>query len=737
VDGARAGTARRASRWLAGSIALASVGIVAAPTQAATSRVPVDGARIVQRDGGPLATARVTWNADGVDAYNMTVGDLRVVAVSKRGHRPILLAKDSVDVDRRRVLDAALKVDRAALADVDEGDRIVLTVTQHAPIGQGTLTTRSYVTVAEIQPFDAPQPRIGSDDCSATPIVAGAPLNYCDLVGADLDGALVSVHDPKSDEGRRPSRSTRLQRADLTGATLVRADISGASIAGGRINGADLTRAKLDNLSLAGTEAVELIAVGASSDKKGEDSGANLFDTNLTRADLRETEFNGVSFAHATLNGARLGDARWQAALADGASFRGANLAGATLGPGSSVYFADFTDADLTGTDLDDLRLAWATLCDTTLPAGVPADRRRRDCRDGQEDATQPAPDPDRATPYVDVRSPTMSDGPGPRTIKATVAWDAASRAAGGYAMVSGDIRVVAVDGTTGRPTVIDTQAIGTLRADTTPYKATIDDPDKLAALRRGNRIVLTATQHPPFGRGGKLTERSYVTVSTLQKGPGRGRVGQYDCSRIAIVANSARLDGLTFCDLAGATLSTASLGARPMLDADLTGAAIDRGSLTAVKLDGAALGGLDADGATLTNVNLFQAFAPALSLADGAISGSSVQAVNLNDVDLSRTKLYNSSIFAAAPMRRATLSDAELDHTDLAYTDLVGAKLDGVRSRNHSSLFLSDLTGATLADSTWDVDESGELPWTWATLCRTTMPPAAGGISGDRDCRR
>jgi uncharacterized protein YjbI with pentapeptide repeats len=727
--------ARRARRWIAGSMALAAVGIGAAPAQAATSLVPVDGARIVQRDRGPVVVARVTWNTNGADTYGMTDGDLRVVAISAHGHLPKLLAADAVDVTRQRAGDVSLPVrdDPGVRAAMRKGNRIVLTVSQHAPIG-GSLTTRSYVTVAEVQPFDDPQPHIGRDDCSDTPILPGARLNQCDLVGADLDGALVSVHDPNSDEGRTPSRSTRLQRADLTGATLVRADVSGASIASGRIDGADVTGAKLDNLSLAGTEAIELIAVGATSDRKGEDSGANLFDADLTGADLRQSEFNGVSLQHAQLKDANLRGARWAGILADGAGLRDADLTGATFGAGSSFYFADLSGANLMGTDLSDIGLTWPLLCRTTLPAGSLLDAQR-DCRARVESPTTPAPSPDRAAPWVAVTAATIEDGPGPRRIQATVAWDAASRA--DYAMTSGDLRLVAIDGSTGRPTVLDTQQVNLLRDATTAYRVTIDDRDALAAMRPGNRIVLTATQHPLFARGGKLTPRSYVTVSTLQRGPGRGRVGSLDCSRVALLAANARLDGLTFCDLAGAELTTAEIGSRPMRDADLSGAVIERGAMTGVTLDGSSLGGLDADGAIFTNVNLFDAFAPALSLADGVINGSQMQAASLNDVNLARTKLYNASTFAATPMRRAVFSDAELDHTDLAFTDLVGSAFDGVRARNHASLFGADLKRATLADSTWDVDEAGEVPWTWATLCSTTMPPAAAGVSGDRDCPR
>ena len=62
--------------------------------------------------------------------------------------------------------------------------------------------------------------------------------------------------------------------------------------------------------------------------------------------------------------------------------------------------------------------------------------------------------------------------------------------------------------------------------------------PRLLAALNRGNRVVLTATQHPPLpSRVSEQTTGSYVTVRTLQAGPGRGRVGSRDCSDLVLSA--------------------------------------------------------------------------------------------------------------------------------------------------------------------------------------------------------
>jgi uncharacterized protein YjbI with pentapeptide repeats len=93
--------------------------------------------------------------------------------------------------------------------------------------------------------------------------------------------------------------------------------------------------------------------------------------------------------------------------------------------------------------------------------------------------------------------------------------------------------------------------------------------------------------------------------------------------------------------------------------------------------------------------------------------------------------------------LRRATFSRGTFDKVDLGFARLAKAKLDGVTARTptgkrRTSLFLANLTGATLAgsDSDWDGDEAGERPWQWATLCDTIMP-AGATVSGDRDCPR
>ena len=350
-------------------------------------------------------------------------------------------------------------------------------------------------------------------------IEPGAQLNRCDLVGAFLDRALVSVRQPVA---------TRMLLADLTGATMRGADLTGLTLAGGRLNGADATGAILDNVSLAGADATGLIANDATSDRMQGGAGADIFDVRLTDADFRNAVLNGVSLNHSRLDGADFRDATWNGVQAGTASFRGADLRG-LKGVGSSVYFADFTDAKLQGASLSATDLAWATLCHTLMPDGQPAAGDDRDCRT----QTDPGPTP-AAHPYVLVDG-SLQRSPDRATIAATIHWNASAIGTG---MSTGDVRVLAIDGSTGLPTTIDSLSIAEHLPATTKVDVAITDPALLAAMNHGNRVVLTATQRPPLpSRRSDLTGGSYVTVDTLAPGPGRGRVGSRDCSRMLLSA--------------------------------------------------------------------------------------------------------------------------------------------------------------------------------------------------------
>ena len=48
--------------------------------------------------------------------------------------------------------------EEASRAAMRRGNRVVLTASQHQQVGQVTRSVRTYVTVAEVQPFGSPQP---------------------------------------------------------------------------------------------------------------------------------------------------------------------------------------------------------------------------------------------------------------------------------------------------------------------------------------------------------------------------------------------------------------------------------------------------------------------------------------------------------------------------------------------------------------------------------------------------
>jgi uncharacterized protein YjbI with pentapeptide repeats len=709
---------------------VASTLLLVAPTAASatspgTPFVAVH-ARLDRDGGGVIVTGKVDWDSAAASRAPdyMTEGDLRLVAVSDHGHRPKLLGSTTykeIAADPGEDVEFHLKADdEAAIA---AGNRVVLTASQHGAVSQGTRTGRTYVTVDQLQPFGSKQDRIGRRDCADLAIVQGAKLNECDLVGADLERAQVSVREPDA---------TRMLLADLTGANLRGADLSGLSVAGGRLNGADAANAVLDNLSLAGVEATGLDAQGATSDRAKGTAGANIFDARLTDANFQGALLNGVSLDHSDLDGADFRDATWNAVEAETASFRGADLSG-LKGVGSSVYFADLTDAKLQGAPFTPPDLAWATLCHTQMPEAGSKALEDRDCRAKVEPERKPLPGGKVA---IDA---SLQRSPGKATIKATVGWNTAAITIGKSA---GDLRLVAIDGSTGLPTTLATKSIAQGLTGTTEFEATITDPDQLSVLGRGNRIVLTATQHPPLPTArGALTNGSYVTVDTLQAGPGRGRVGSRDCSDLLIGPTAPGPDGYDFCDLAGAVLTRASLSG-PMQEVDLSGVVLGDAKLNGIVFDGAALSGAVMTGAEMASVSMVAASAPRLTLPKTLLRSPKLRAADLDGADFAGDTISDGT-FAASSLRRAKFSDATFDKVDLGYARLAGADLARVealspdpRRPRRSSLFLADLTGATLAGSEWADDEAGERPWQWATLCDTRLP-ADATVSGDRDCPR
>ncbi len=732
---ARGGAIGRLARgWSIALLATATVTLaVAIATTAGAAGpfiVPISvEAKLVRLRVGPVGavvTGRVVWNAAAVAAHHMSVGDLRLVAVSEHGHRPTLLATERYEgIAREPSQLVTMFVKRKDLHVIRPGNRVVLTASQHSVLSVGTRTERTYVTVGELQPFGTPQDRIGRRDCSFVPIEAGVQLNDCDLVGAFLDRALVS----------RRVKPTRMMLADLTGATMRKALLAGLNVAGGRLNLADASGATINNMSMAGAEATGLIARDADS-PHGED-GANLFDARLTDADFRGAKLFGVTLEHARLDGSDFRGATWsggatgRAVTAVTASFRGADLEG-LKGTGGNVYFADFTGANLHGAPFSMKDLEWATLCRTGMPDGFPPGAGYRDCRTPSDAGPVPAPNA-----YVKVTDARLDRLPGGTVISAVIQWGEI----GSFRLSNGDIRVVAVDGSTGLPTTVGTLSIRGVPSTPTRYAFPINR-NQVAALNPGNRVVLTATQHPPISSDPtRRTTQSYVTVRTVQPGPGRGRVGSRDCSEMALTAPAPPVppppapQGYEFCDLPGAVLKQAELSG-PMRAADLTGADLSGAALSKIVFDGAAMGGVVATGAEFDGVHMVDSFAPGLTMPETTISDGRLRAKSLDNANFEGATLRDTS-FETARLRSANFHGATLNHDTFAFAGLQRAKLDHSPHRPHATtLFLANLTRATLAGPNWGDDEFDERPWMWATLCETRMPDGAT-ISGDRDCPR
>jgi uncharacterized protein YjbI with pentapeptide repeats len=635
----------------------------------------------------------------------------------------VLVTKETydriVDEPRQRFTFSVPDDDKVAHA-MRPGNRVVLTASQHGFANEGVRTGRTFVTVATLQRFASDQDRIGRRDCSDVAVSPDAQLDRCDLVGAYLDRALVSTRTTKT------GMSTKLRLADLTGATMRNADLSGANLSGGRINGADATRAVFDNTFLAGTEGDGLIADFAVSDISDRSSGGNMFDAHMVDAHFHGARFNGVSLNHARLDHSDFTGATLTALDGSTARFVDANLSGAIVSM-PAVNYADFTDADLTHTAFTPLDLQWATLCRTQLPDGS---IEKRDCKKAVDPGPSPAPDP-----LVVVKTRLRREGDQAK-VTGTIRWNADSITS--YRMTQGDIRLLAIDGSTGRPTPLASQTLEQLPAsgitDLPEKPFTITKPELLRAMEGGNRIVLTATQHPPRLRT-MNTQRSYVAVDTLQPGPGRGRVGDTDCSNRPLT-KPADGAGYDFCDLPGAALAGADLGG-PMRMADLTGAELGKAGLDTVFFDASAMGGVTARGASMGGVTMTQVHAPLFDAANTPIRGGAWRAEDFDEANFTGATITDTT-FATAPMRRAKLTGATLNHVDLGFTRMAGGHLENViadRDPNHpSTLYLSDLTSATLEGSRWNKDESGTDPWQWATLCSTTMPP---GNVENRDCPR
>lgn len=128
---------------------------------------------------------------------------------------------------------------------------------------------------------------------------------------------------------------------DYSGEDLFQQSLQTRDLAYANFDDADLTRSNLagsvfEAATFRGADLTEAWVAGATTGRSGADfSGATLFLTFFTDADLTASRFDGVNATEANFTGARLGDV----------SFRDANLTGAFIDVGSARLVADWTGA--------------------------------------------------------------------------------------------------------------------------------------------------------------------------------------------------------------------------------------------------------------------------------------------------------------------------------------------------------------------------------------------------------
>jgi uncharacterized protein YjbI with pentapeptide repeats len=337
------------------------------------------------------------------------------------------------------------------------------------------------------------------------------------------------------------------------------------------------------------------------------------------------------------------------------------------------------------------------------------------------------------ATPFVRVEAKLERPSQKATRIVALIRWNADGIDSG---MTAGDLRAVAVSTHTVAPTLLAksfTALSSGGAAEPRRVVFTITGRDKLAALRRGNRVVLTATQHGPVGDPPvpASSRRSYVTVAQLQRGPKRGRVGSADCSDRP-VGPEAGAGALRYCDLVGASLAGADLSSTDMHMADLTGAGLRSAGLASAILDGGRLAGVDASGAVIRDTSMVAILAPKLTIRATKVGKDNLYGASLNGSDFSHSTFEDAAFTAAELDGRTSFADTTLIHVDLAFARLVGSDFRRAELER-TSLFFANLTGATLLGATLTEPEEGGDPLVWAEVCRTTLPD--GSVS-KRDCR-
>jgi uncharacterized protein YjbI with pentapeptide repeats len=352
-----------------------------------------------------------------------------------------------------------------------------------------------------------------------------------------------------------------LSRADLSGAGL-RLKLGGASFAASDLTGADLNGTDAPALSAPFARFAKADANGLSA-TLGRLAGANF-----KGAELYEANFFAADLAGADLRGTNLGD-ELAGAVLSGADLRGVNLRGHDL------QFADLSHARLSPG-----ALKRADLCDTVLPSGKVANRRKR--------CELPAL-------YIGYEEPRPTIQPTDARysllLHAAGTWRSSHREKCGEICPEGG------------------QWLTHLRGRSFAYShlpGTVRFAGKAQALVNLTGADLAGAYLPRAVIPGAAASSTNLAGATM-KGDDLtySEFAGADLEGANLTGADARDADLTRANLAGANLSGARLGAASLVEADLQGADLQGTDLSGTDLYGAEVGPTFPVGATLCDTVL------------------------------------------------------------------------------------------------------------------------------------
>ena len=200
--------------------------------------------------------------------------------------------------------------------------------------------------------------------------------------------------------------------------------------------------------------------------------------------------------------------------------------------------------------------------------------------------------------------------------------------------------------------------------------------------------------------------------------------------------------------DLTGANLQEAFLESANLQEAKLGGAKLQKARLGYANLQEAKLGGANLQEANLWTANLQEAFLWYANLQEANLTGANLQEANLGSANLQEANLWTANLQEAflgganlqeaflesANLQEANLTRAKLQEANLTGANLQGANLHGARFDSKTILDNSEMIGANLFRSYFDMSKSFRNVKVFHNESKDKeINEIAGGAFGDR----